>query len=218
MTDKTKLAQKAAKIVSDARRRDPDAAAGFEEIRKHAAAIGFPAVRETFTILLERGFSPGQERDGMMQKLFNLFPITEVGSIEVEFFNKSLGRSDKAHLVLQRCPRGHDLGAQLAKLRDSFDPTHVDVMWPKVQKQLSMLVFIGRDVYKRTIEQASSFVAQLCRVCELPAESLAELKVDKENTTLFLDPEWPERVGIFVHLESEALGTSASRADRADRT
>lgn len=216
MADKTELARKAAKIVDDARRRDPDAVAGFEEIRKHAAAIGFPAVRETFTILLERGFPPGSERAGMMQKLSALFPVTEVGSIEVEFFNKPLGRPDKAHLVLQRCPREHDLGAQLNKLRDRFDPARVDAMWPNVQKHLSVLVFIGRDVYKRTAEQASDFVAQLCRVCGLSADLLAALQVDTKNTTLFLDPEWPERVGIFVHLESELLDTPP--VTRADRT
>lgn len=206
MADKTELARKAAKIIEDARRKDPNAVAGFEEIRKHAATIGFPAVRETFTILLERGFSPGPERDEMMKKLSDLFPITEVGSIEVEFFNKALGRADKAHLVLQRCPREHDLGAQLDKLRNSFDPAHAEAMWASVQKQLSILVFIGRDVYKRTVEQAGGFVAQLCRVCDLPAGLLASLGVDKANTTLYLDPEWPERVGIFVHLESEAPG------------
>jgi len=143
MADKTELARKAAKIVDDARRRDPDAAAGFEDIRKHAAAIGFPAVRETFAILLERGFPPGPERDEMMQKLSGLFPITEVGSIEVEFFNKTLGRPDKAHLVLQRCPRAHDLAAQLDKLRGSFDPAHAEAMWQSVQKHLSVLVFIA---------------------------------------------------------------------------
>ncbi len=214
MADKKELARKAAKIVKDARRKDPDAAAGFDEIRKHTAAIGFPAVRETFTILLERGFPPGTERDEMMQRLLGLFPITEIGSIELEFFNKPLGRPDKAHLVLQRCPRAHNLGAQLSKLRDSFDPAHVEAMWPNVQKQLSILVFIGRDVYKRTAEQATDFVAQLCRVCGLPADSLAALKVDAENTTLFLDPEWPERVGIFVHLDSEPP-SSPSREDRA---
>jgi hypothetical protein len=214
MADKTELARKAAKIVDDARRRDPDAVAGFEEIRKHAATIGFPAVRETFTILMERGFPPGLERTEMMQKLSALFPITEIGSIEVGFFDKARGQPDKAHLVLQRCPRGHDLDAQLNKLRDRFDPDHAKSMWPSVQKQLSMLVFIGRDVYRRTIEQAPDFVAQLCRVCGLSADLLAALQVDKENTTLFLDPEWPERVGIFVHLESELLDASVARAER----
>jgi hypothetical protein len=150
--------------------------------------------------MIEASGIRGAEKKKALRAVAALSPVTEIGCMQVDFFNRASGSSDVAYLVLDRCPPGHDLGAQLDKLKRVVS----EEKWPEVIRSLSMLVNIGRAVYAQTARDNIDLIRQ---IWGFAAEDLCtkylDMQVDKSNTTLFLDAGWPGRVGIFVRTGAE---------------
>jgi len=125
-------------------------------------------------------------------------PVTEVGCIQVDYFDRLTGRSAVARVLLDECPRDHDLGAEIPKLRPRVD----DEKWVEVVKHISMLVHLGRSVYAQVAERSKPLIRRIYgRRADHACADEMKLGVDSRNTTLFVDPRWPVRIGIFIHAE-----------------
>jgi hypothetical protein len=185
--------ERATRILSDTSPADAD---GFRDLRNMTLAIGLPATRALFHQMIAACGAKGRRKAAAMREVAEFSPVTEVGCMKVDFHDRTCGRGRVAYLVLEPCPRDHDFGAQLDKLKARTS----EEKWPEILRHLSMLVHIGQTVYAET---AGSHADLVRRLTGGGGERYLKLKVDGLNTTLYLDEGWPERIGIFVRLEGE---------------
>ena len=74
--------------------------------------------------------------------------------------------------------------------------------WVEVIKHLSMMVYLGRTVYSKIAEANRPLLRRIFgRDAQHDCADLMMLGVDSRNTTLFVNPRWPVRVGIFVRFK-----------------
>jgi hypothetical protein len=183
--------------------------AGMKDLHNLTLSIGLPATRATFQFMVAAAGLRGAAKKSAMRAIAGLSPVTEIGCMKVDYFNRATGAPDTAYLVLDRCPRDHDLGAQLDKLKVLVP----DEKWPEVIQSLSMMLHIGRSVYSHTSREQIGLIRTI-RGAEAsdPCAEYLDLKVDRANTTLYLEADWPERVGIHVQLGAEVATKVAAKA------
>lgn len=171
---------------------------GMLEQQALVAAAGYPAARALLRALAAHTRRRGSaELKTAYAAIDALFPGDSGGCIELPFSEAGTPRIARLHLA--PCRADHNLGAQLAPLQRHFDAPG----WKAVLGALSHLVFLGRNVYQQVLEQRPDLVET---VGADSAGRYRVVRVDPQNTTLYLDPSWKERVGIFVAID-EAVAT-----------
>jgi hypothetical protein len=175
-------------------------AAGIRSLQDLTTSIGLPAARESFEAMLDANRVAPALRAAALREIKAFSPITEVGCMQVDFFNMITAAPDVAYLVLDKCPANHDLGAELKKLKTVVDTDK----WVEVVKHLSMMIYLGRTVYSAMAKDHKPLLRKIFnRSADHDCADLMALGVDSRNTTLFVDPRWPVRVGIFVRFKSD---------------
>lgn len=172
--------------------------AGMEDLRYLLYSMGLPATR----LLLRqqiRADADEPTRGRLLAEVEALSALKEVGCMRIDFFNRLTGSADAAYLVLDECPKDHDLGAQLDSLK-----VHVSsARWPEIQKHLSALVLYARTMYAQTARENLPLLRRLLGAAENdPCSDRLTVRVDPANTTLFVAEESPLRVGIWVRFEA----------------
>lgn len=174
--------------------------AGILEFRNLMLTMGLHATRSTFrNIMNEYLPSSAEQLAAIEQRIKDISPITEIGCMQVDFFNKLRNKQDRVYLVLDSCKKNHNLTAELDKIKLCVS----DEKWADVLKSLANLVFFGRTVYANESRKHITIIQDIVG-CDTPPEILSNFlnfKVDPVNTTLYLDENWPERIGIFVRRE-----------------
>lgn len=174
---------------------------GLRDMHNLTLSMGLPATRAMFRQMVRASGRRGAAKRAAAKEIADFSPVTELGCLKVDFYDLAGQRPDTAYLTLGECPKGHDLGAQLDKIKPRVAPEK----WQEVLKHLSMLVFTGRNVYANTARQHLPLIRALFGLAPSdPCERYLDLQVDPANTTLYLDAGWPSRVGIFVSTEAEA--------------
>ena len=174
---------------------------GLRSLQNLTLSMGLPTARACFRAMLEANSASAAVRAWATREIAEFSPVTEVGCMQVDFFDKIAGRPATAHLVLDECPRDHDLSAQLARLRSRVN----EEKWVEVIKHISMLVHLGRSIYAQIAERSKPLIRRIYgRPADHDCAAEMQLGVDSRNTTLFVDPRWPTRVGIFVHINGAA--------------
>ena len=174
---------------------------GLRSLQNLTLSMGLPTARACFRAMLEANSASAAVRAWATREIAAFSPVTEVGCMQVDYFDKTAGRPATAHLVLDECPRDHDLGAQLARLRSRVN----EEKWVEVIKHVSMLVHLGRSIYAQIAERSKPLIRRIYgRPADHDCAAEMQLGVDSRNTTLFVDPRWPTRVGIFVHINGAA--------------
>lgn len=201
------LSPPSSEIIAEARARATDMlrempsenGEGLKDLQNLTLSMGLPATRATFQFMIKAANLRGEAKKEALRAIAEFSPLTEVGCMKVDFYNQTSGSPDVAYLILDKCPRLHNLGAQIDKLK-----AHVsDEKWPEVIRSLSMLVHIGRSVYGQTARKHLDLIRQIHgSAADDPCTKYLDLQIDRENTTLFLDPSWPSRIGIFIRLWS----------------
>lgn len=187
-------------VAADMRAAGGDVMDGMLEQQALVAAAGYPAARTLLRALaVHSRRRKSAELWAALGAIDALFPADAQGCLEVAFAEGGAPRVARLHLA--PCGPDHDLGAQLAPLQRHFDAEG----WKGVLAALSQLVFLGRNVYQLTLAQRADLASDICGSKGIPPQYRAT-RVDPENTTLFLDPAWKERVGIFVAIGSGAAG------------
>lgn len=185
-----------------AREMGPEAKAGLQDLQNLTISIGLPAARSAFTYMISCSKASKSVKQAALQTLANVSPITETGCMQVDFYNQVTKAPDIAYLLLDKCGIDHKLGEQLEKLQALTLPEK----WPVVIKHLSMIIFIGRQVFNQITRMNLPTIRKLFKLADDdPCTEYLDFKVDTSNTTLYIKPEWAERVGIFIKLHSEIL-------------
>ena len=185
------------------------AESGLKDLQNLTMSMGLPAARATFQYMIKAAGLRGAAKTDAMRAVAGLSPVTEVGCMKVDFFNRTTGAPSIAYLVLDKCPRLHDLGAQLAKLKVHTS----DDKWPEVIRSISVLLHIGRSVYAQTAREHLDLIRQIHgSAASDPCTEYLDLQVDRNNTTLYLKKDWPGRIGIFVRLDADVRAELARAA------
>jgi hypothetical protein len=175
-------------------------AIGIRNLQDLTTSIGLPAARESFEAMLDANKVTPALRAAALREIKAFSPITEVGCMQVDFFNMIKAAPDVAYLVLDKCPANHDLGAELKKLKTVVDTDK----WVEVIKHLSMMIYLGRTVYAAMAKEHKPLIRQIFgRSADHDCADLMTLGVDSRNTTLFVNPRWPVRVGISVRFKAD---------------
>ena len=175
-------------------------AEGLQHMHNLTLSMGLPAVRALFHHMITHSRKRGAAKAAAMDKVAQFSPVQEVGCMKVDFHNQVTKKPDVAYIRLDQCPRRHDLGAQLDKLR----PLVPENKWAEVLKPMSALILIVRSTYGHAARQQLPLIRGLFDLPENdPCDKYLDLKVDISNTTLYIDETWPNRAGIFVSLESD---------------
>ena len=186
---------------------DPETAAGFRDMQNVTASMGLPATRATFHHMITASGKRGGDKLDATREVTEFSPVTEVGCMKIDFINIVTQKPDVAYILLDQCPKGHNLGAQISKLK----PLVPEGKWPEVLKHMSMLIQIGRSVYGNTTRQHLPLIRKLFDLAaDDKCEKYLDFRVDQANTTLYVDADWPNRVGIFVRLEAEVAAVAAA--------
>jgi hypothetical protein len=142
----------------------------------------------------------GADKADLMRLVAEISPVTEAGCLRVDFHNRATNAPDVAFLRLDQCPRTHGFGAQLDKLR----PLIGEPRWPEVLRHLSALITMGVGVYSDVVSRNQPLIRRIYGLdAEADCRKYATLTLDRANTTLYIDAEWPNRIGLFVTLQSE---------------
>ncbi len=168
---------------------------GLMDLQNLSLSMGLPAARATFMAMVEAANLKGKKKTKICNMIRSLSPVTEIGCMQVDFCDKNTGAARVLYMVLEECPRDHDFGAELNKLQ----PHTTEEKWSEVLKHLSMLVYLGRKTYG---DIAKNNVGVIREIFGLPDSDLCteylQYQVDPANTTLYVKPDWPVRIGIFI--------------------
>jgi len=184
-----------------------DDEAGLKDLQNLTLSMGLPSTRSMFQSMIENSKLRGVAKKDAIRAVADFSPVTESGCMKVDFFNQVLGAPDIAYLVLHKCPRDHNLEAQLNKLK----PHVLAEKWAEVTRSLSMLIYIGRSVYGQIARANLGLIRDIHgAAADDPCTEYLDLKVDVENTTLYLDASWPSRIGIYIRLGAEVEGDKSN--------
>ena len=182
-------------------------AEGLQHMRNLTLSMGLPATRALFHHMITISRKRGAAKAAAIEKVAQFSPVREVGCMKVDFHNRVTNKPDSAYIRLDQCPRTHNLDTQLDKLR----PLVPADKWSEVLKPMSMLIHIGRSTYGNATRQQLPLIRSLFDLPENdPCEKYLDLKVDKNNSTLYIDDSWPNRAGIYVSLEADIQAEKAA--------
>lgn len=167
-------------------------------LRNFNYSLALPAIRLLFRHMIKAAHIRGGPKAEAIAAIRDLSPVTEIGCLKIDFFNRTKGAADAMYLLLGECPRGHNFDAQLAKLR----PHVTAEKWPEIQHHMSVLVYNCRQIYAKFAADNQPLIR---KIFGLPPDDACSpyltLHVDVANTTLYLDESWPNRIGIFIRDE-----------------
>lgn len=114
---------------------------------------------------------------------------------------KSGGKTARAYIRL--CDKDHDMTSQIIKLSSMFGndyPTHQK----RLLTSLGELVFYNRKVWQQVVhvEQKLTVKIQNIMANQYSENVRSGLRVDPANSTLYIDPTLPKRLGIFIDVDS----------------
>ncbi|NBP86347.1 MAG: hypothetical protein EBU23_15095, partial [Mycobacteriaceae bacterium] len=177
----------------------PEDREGLQSLQNLSLSMGLPAARACFRMMLEANDAAPPLRAWANRQIDGFSPVTEVGCLQVDYFDAAARKPAVARILLEECDRDHDFGAQLGALRARVSADK----WAEVIKHVSMLVHLGRSVYSQLADANRPLIRKIYGRPDTH-DCAAEMKlgVDSRNTTLFVDPRWPRRIGIFIHLEN----------------
>jgi hypothetical protein len=187
-------------------------AEGMKDLQNTMVASALPAVRTLFHHMLTASDLRGGAKARAAQKIAEFSPITEAVCLKIDFYDRLAGRARTAYMLLAQCPKEHNLGAQLEKVKTRIVPEK----WPQILQHLSMLVFTARSLYAQIATHNQALLQEM--VGERQKE-YSTVKIDNANTTIYLNAGWPNRIGILVRLDDEvgaadeASGAGGATAD-----
>lgn len=162
-------------------------------------AMGMPAAQATFLIMAkaaraERGLGKKQYK-ALRARVLEAVAAKDLGGTSVRFTDAQSGAPRTVAFVLDLCQRGHDFEKQLAKLRGHVPPEK----WADIMGLFSHVLYMGRVCFGATAAKHVGLIREMFgRPADDPCAEFLHYQIDPTNTTLFIRPEWPERVGLFV--------------------
>jgi hypothetical protein len=168
----------------------------YQAYQKQVLSMGVPACKIMMTILLHHALT---EDENIKYKFFETIEeslvVEKFGGLNVEYFDTDQNKKTYCYIILNKCHKTHNLSEQFDKIHKYMNAEQ----WDHILKQISMLLYITKNIYKLSI---SSFSEQVFNL-GFDINDIEVLNVDPVNTTLYIDEEWEERTGIYIMRECD---------------
>jgi hypothetical protein len=177
----------------------------YQEYQKQVLSMGVPACKIMMTILLHNALTDDADIKYKFFEMFeNALTVEKFGGLSVEYFDTDQGKNTYCYIILNKCHKSHNLSEQFEKIHKFMTAEQ----WDHVLKQISMLLYITKNIYKLSISSFSEHIFNL----GFDINDIEVLNVDPSNTTLYINEEWDERTGIYIMRESELEELAAANA------
>lgn len=188
---------------------NPEFSANVREAAMFVWRIGLPGVLEYLKYLVNNSECPKKEmKDKCLRKINKL--SKSLGDTDeliagcMEYKIKTTQNSFKtvrAHIGL--CSKDHDLTKEMIKIDSVLPKENFEENNKAVLRSLGELVFYSRQVWQQVIhrEQKMAVMVQDIIANQYSENVRKGLMVDKENTTLYIDPTLDKRLGIFISVD-----------------
>ena len=168
----------------------------YQAYQKQVLSMGIPACKIMMTILLQHSLT---DDENIKYKFFEMIEdslsVEKFGGLNVEYFDTDQNKKTHCYIILNKCHKTHNLDEQFNKINKFMNTEQ----WNHILKQISMLLYITKNIYKLSI---SSFSEQVFNL-GFDINDIEVLNVDPVNTTLYIDEEWEERTGIYIMRECD---------------
>lgn len=183
----------------------PEDIQNYIQYQKTLLSMGFPSCRIMMGALLKHAPSDHLEtREHFLEIIDKTTSVEKVGGMNIEYIDIESGQKTYCYILMNKCNKDHDLVRQLDKIQNHFD----EEKWKEILKNISMLLYLCKNMYKLTLKTCNDSIFQL----GLDINEVDELKIDESNMTLFIDEEWDERVGIYIMRECELVVDESAEA------
>ena len=163
---------------------------GGKDFQNLIRAMGLPAVRVTFRELIHNGTASEEKKKEFRQRAEKISPLSETGSISIDI----PGQTKKAHIILGECPKDHDFGKEIQKIYKLLPKKSHE----EIRDRISFLIYLGRSIYAEMYNKDLSFQKEIKKYLPEDLDTTC-LHVDLANTTLYINDEWPRRVGVLIN-------------------
>lgn len=165
--------------------------AGMRDFHLLTMSMGIPVVRIILKNLVMMKVAP-EAREEIIDRISKLFPqVNDHGCMKVDYFNTTDEAPATTYIMLDECPIDHNFDVQLDRLKCHVAPKK----WPEIIQHISVLIQIGRSIYSQITRVESELLRQICGE---DYNDYLDLKIDRKNTTLYLNESWLVRIGIFI--------------------
>jgi hypothetical protein len=148
------------------------------------------------TTLLEK--SPSEDnivKTNFYKKIDQLTNIEKVGGMNIEYDDVDTGKKTFFYIIMNKCHKSHNLYEQFDKVKKHFN----EATWTQLLKHISMLIYLCRSIYKINMQACIDDMFNL----GYDINDVDQLKIDPSNTTLYINEEWDERMGIYFMRECD---------------
>jgi len=178
-------------IVKKIKEQGPELLQGAKETQQMMISVGLPACKFFLNTLIDHGSYPDTKKDELRRKVNELSTSDENGCMTINTTPKLL-------IILEPCGKVHDMDAQMTKIKSLVPEARL----PEVMHFLSVVVYLGRSVYRQVVTQCTDLFNEI-KSGHDPKEDFTFIRVDPNNSTLYLMPDWNERIGIKAYTEND---------------
>jgi hypothetical protein len=185
------------KTVDLIKEQGPEFLEGAREMQTLAVSIGMTACKFFLNQIINHTSYSDEKKTELRERVANFYGDLGRGCLTVN-------TSPVFYVVLEPCGKDHSFDNEINKIKSSVP----DERWPEVLHFLSVIVFLGRNVYRQVATQVPDLFTPIRAGIAL-SDDLTYVHVDTTNTTLYLVEDWTERIGIKIYREDELpAGTS----------
>jgi len=168
----------------------------YKQYQKTVLSMGIPTCRIMMQTLLQKSESTDESaKFNFYQKIEELTNIEKVGGMNIEYEDMDTGKKTFFYIIMNKCHKDHDLNMEFNKIKKNFS----EETWKQLLKHVSMLIYLCRSIYKINMQACINDIFHL----GFDINEIEELKIDPRNTTLYINEEWDERMGIYIMRECD---------------
>jgi hypothetical protein len=131
--------------------------------------------------------------DKVLKQLHNILPFKPIGTILIEDPTEG-----KVWLSIKPCVFDHSFELQLSSIPSIIQSEEKK---KKLMHTISMMVHVVRKEYTRFINANEALITSLLSLLPVERKDIS-LKIDMENTTLYVYEDFPLRSGIYLERNS----------------
>jgi hypothetical protein len=189
----------------------PEDIQNFLNYQKTLLSMGYPSCKILMTDLLKNSKCADLEvKSNFVNYIETNIHVEKVAGMNIEYVDTETNKKTYCYIIMNKCDKDHHILPQLEKIQKFFN----EEQWKDILKNISMLIYICRNIYKLTILNCHEHIFNL----GYDINDIDELKVDHDKMTLYLYEEWAERVGIYIMRECDLEEEEKEQVDSMKST
>lgn len=171
-----------------------------KEFLNFVTALALPSVRMLFYSMIDVANLDKSQRTKVEHMIEAISPNVDIGGVEFIYTEQDTQKRSTAYIILDACKVDYDFLTTFEPLKNNLpDPEK----WKEVLKHISNVVLTVRTLYNQvsSSEQGQDILKEI----NPDYIKYTTLNVDVDNTTLYIEKEWPMRIGVYLKLKTPDL-------------